>query len=327
MPRRRIGQEELFAAGDRRSSLDDLLALIDWSEVAARLEVIHAAAKGEASWPPLAMFRALLLSVWYNLSDVKLAEALDDRMSFRRFCGFSRSEATPERMAFVRFRRALVAHGLGTVLFEAITAQLEAKAVRVKTGTIVDATVVGSASEGDGQAVWSGHRSRKAVHGYKAHVGVDADTAIVEKIAVTPGNRHDGRCGETRPARGGGRGLRRQRLSRRGVRHGRAGEGRGVAGGGHGRVVPAGRRPDEKARQRPDPAHPRPDRAQCVELALPKHVPPAGGRRRVACTTNSEIRHWFRSSPECGMGCFAEARRRPGFVLRAERSNRSWVER
>ncbi len=32
-------------------------------------------------------------------SDVKLAEALDDRASFRRFCGFSRNETTPERTA------------------------------------------------------------------------------------------------------------------------------------------------------------------------------------------------------------------------------------
>lgn len=39
------------------------------------------------------MFKALLLSIWYDLSDVKLAEALDDRASFRRFCGFSGSEA------------------------------------------------------------------------------------------------------------------------------------------------------------------------------------------------------------------------------------------
>jgi IS5 family transposase len=196
MPRRRIGQEELFATQDRGSSLDGLLALIDWSEVAVRLEGIHASAKGEASWPPLAMFRALLLSIWYDLSDVKLAEALDDRVSFRRFCGFSRSEATPERTAFVRFRKALLAHGLETVLFEAVTAQLKARAIRVKTGTIVDASVVASASAGDGEAAWSGHRSRKAIHGYKAHVGADADSALVERIAVTPGNRHDGRCGE-----------------------------------------------------------------------------------------------------------------------------------
>lgn len=196
MPRRRIGQEELFAAADRRSSLDGLLWLIDWSEVSERLGAVHASAKGEASWPPLAMFRALLLSVWYDLSDVKLAEALDDRASFRRFCGFSRTEATPERAAFVRFRKALLAYGLEATLFEAITAQLKARAVRVKTGTIVDASVVASASEDDGEAAWSGHRSRKAIHGYKAHVGADADSALVERIAITPGNRHDGRCGE-----------------------------------------------------------------------------------------------------------------------------------
>ena len=53
------------------------------------------------------MFKALLLATWYDLSDVTLAESLSDRASFRRFCGFSRDEETPERTAFVRFRRAL----------------------------------------------------------------------------------------------------------------------------------------------------------------------------------------------------------------------------
>jgi transposase, IS5 family len=150
MPRRTIGQEMLFQGAPKRSPLDEITGLVDWALIAARLEVIHAAPKGEASWPPLAMFRALLLSVWYDLSDVKLAEALDDRASFRRFCGFGRAEPTPERTAFVRFRRELVCHGLDEALFEDITRQLKAKAVTVKTGTLVDATVVGSASEGDG---------------------------------------------------------------------------------------------------------------------------------------------------------------------------------
>ena len=39
---------------------------------------------------------------------VRLAELLDDRASFRRFCGFTAHEATPERTAFVRFRAELV---------------------------------------------------------------------------------------------------------------------------------------------------------------------------------------------------------------------------
>jgi hypothetical protein len=110
MAHRVIGQEKLgFAAGARLvSSLDTLSALIDWSPVMVLLAPVHASAKGEAAWPPLAMFKALLLSVWYDLSDVKLAEALDGRASFRRFCGFSGTEPVPERTAFVRFRRALI---------------------------------------------------------------------------------------------------------------------------------------------------------------------------------------------------------------------------
>ena len=112
MPRRRIGQETFgFEAQDRTAALDELHALIDWDPIEAALEAIPVAERGEAGWPPLALFKALLIAVWNDLSDVKLAEALDDRVSFRRFCGFSRFEPTPERTAFVRFRRVLVALG------------------------------------------------------------------------------------------------------------------------------------------------------------------------------------------------------------------------
>ena len=200
MARRRIGQEVFgFGTGDagRRSSLGDLAALIDWSVIERQLDAIHSATKGEPAWPPLALFKALLIAVWYDLSDVKLAEALDDRTSFRRFCGFSAHEATPERTAFVRFRRQLVALELDKHLFDEVTAQLKDKAVTVKTGTLIDATVIASASHGDGEAAWSGHQRRKAIHGFKAHIGADADTAIVEELSVTPGNIHDGRAGGT----------------------------------------------------------------------------------------------------------------------------------
>jgi IS5 family transposase len=106
---------------------------------------------------------------------VKLAEALDDRASFRRFCGFSSPEPTPERTAFVRFRKALVQRGLDKVL--------------------VDATIIASASEEDGEGRWVKHKGKAAVHGFKAHVGADADTALVEEVAITPANVNDGKAG------------------------------------------------------------------------------------------------------------------------------------
>ncbi len=57
-----------------------------------------------------------------------------------RSCGsavsavFHRPEPTPERTAFVRFRKILVTHRLDRSLFEAITGQLKARAIQVKTG-------------------------------------------------------------------------------------------------------------------------------------------------------------------------------------------------
>jgi IS5 family transposase len=198
MSRRRIGQET-FGFGDRRgrqrTSLDELAKLIDWSRIEAQLADISSSAKGEPAWPPLALFKALLLSVWYDLSDVKLAEALDDRASFRRFRGFSGNEATPERTAFARFRKALMVCAFDKSLFEEIASQLKARAIKVKTGTLVDATIIVSASKEDDEGHWVKHKGKPAVHGFKAHVGADADTALVEEVAITPANINDGRAG------------------------------------------------------------------------------------------------------------------------------------
>src|SRR5215204_5315219 len=86
MARRRIGQERLRIEppqSRRSGSLDEIAALIDWAEIDwaeidwaeidRHLTAIYASAMGEQGWPPLALFKALLLSVWYDRSDVKLA--------------------------------------------------------------------------------------------------------------------------------------------------------------------------------------------------------------------------------------------------------------
>jgi transposase, IS5 family len=194
MARRRIGQENLIARPEPRaaSSLTELAALLDWGEIDRHLICISAATKGELGWPPLALFRGLLLATWHDLSDIKLAEALDDRASFRRFCGFAAHEPTPERTAFVRFRRELVRRGLDRALFEAVTRQLEAKGVTVRTGTLVDATLIPSAGiRHDGDARWAGHRRRRPTHGYKAHVATDEGAGLVRGVEVSTANVHD----------------------------------------------------------------------------------------------------------------------------------------
>ena len=84
---------------------------------------------------------------------------------------------------------------LGEKLFAATTAQLCAQQVSVKQGTLVDATIIASASKDDDEARWIKHRNRKAVHGYKAHVACDEDTTLIERAKVTPANINDGKAG------------------------------------------------------------------------------------------------------------------------------------
>ena len=79
MARRQIGQEVLMfgdPVSERSRTLDGLAKMLDWSVIDTALSPIYASTKGEEGWPPLALFKALLLSIWYDLSDERLAEAL-----------------------------------------------------------------------------------------------------------------------------------------------------------------------------------------------------------------------------------------------------------
>ncbi|SMH26828.1 hypothetical protein [Mesorhizobium australicum] len=89
---------------------------------------------------------------------------------------FRQSEPTPERTAFVRFRKALVMHGPDRSLFHAIIAL---------------------ASGEDGDTYWVSHKGKPTVHCFKAHVGADADvgTALVEELAIPAANVNDGKAG------------------------------------------------------------------------------------------------------------------------------------
>ena len=74
------------------------------------------AGRGGPSYTVLAMFKAMLLAQWYQLYDTALEEALDDRISFRRFCGFALDAVTPYEKTLRRFHQALAASGPGEAL-------------------------------------------------------------------------------------------------------------------------------------------------------------------------------------------------------------------
>lgn len=199
MGQRRIGQaslaEALLPAGvgcNRR--LERIAALIDWAAMERLLAPLRAPT-GRPGYPPLALFRALLLAQWYQLSDPGLEEALADRLSFRRFCGFGLDDGTPDETTLCRFRGTLAERGLAEVLFAEVNRQLDARGLMLRAGTLIDATLVEAAvarppaSEGevstkDPEAGFT-RRGRKSFFGFKAHVAVDLGSDLVREAVLT----------------------------------------------------------------------------------------------------------------------------------------------
>src|SRR3954464_9337058 len=110
--------------------------LVDWAAVEALLGGLRSGSMGAPGYPALALFKALLLQQWYGLSDPGLEEALLDRVSFRRFCGFALDAPTPDETTLCRFRNALRQAGCGEVLFEEVLGQLERAGFVLKKGTL-----------------------------------------------------------------------------------------------------------------------------------------------------------------------------------------------
>jgi IS5 family transposase len=206
MARREQGQLGLAEALVRQrpgvnARLDRIAALVEWERFERLLSAIHSARDGRPAYPPLAMFRALLLQQWYALSDAGLEEALSDRLSFRRFCGFALDEAVPDHTTICRFRGQLSERGLAQGLFEELARQLDRLGLVVRQGTLIDATLVaaavapprpseGTVSTADPDAGWA-KRKNGTLFGYKAHLAVDQGSELVRAAILTGAEMHD----------------------------------------------------------------------------------------------------------------------------------------
>jgi transposase, IS5 family len=184
----------------RTGRLDRLLELVAWHRFEKLLARLRDEGPGRPGYPPLMMFKALLLQSLYALSDAELEEALSDRLSFRRFVGLSLTDAVPDHTTLCRFRRRLAAGGLLDRLFAELDRQLEAAGLILKRGTMLDATLIDAAvseprhgevpRDPDARLV-SRKGKRGVTYGYKAHVGVDEGSGLVRAVVTTPANVND----------------------------------------------------------------------------------------------------------------------------------------
>jgi IS5 family transposase len=182
------------------SPLDRLSGLVKWYRFEKLLAPLRDGGPGRAAWPPLVLFKALLLQSLYGLSDRELEEALGDRLSFRRFAGLGLDDTIPDHTVLSRFRNLLAGEGLMEKLFGELDRQLEKAGLILKRGTMLDATLINTVSappsderpSKDAEARFTARQGKGGfTFGYKAHVGVDEGSGLIRTVITTPANVND----------------------------------------------------------------------------------------------------------------------------------------
>jgi IS5 family transposase len=183
----------------RDAFLATMEQIVPWQELCSVIEPHYP--KAGNGRPPIGlerMLRMYCVQHWFNLADEACEEALLDSTALRRFVGIDLGrERVPDGTTLLKFRRLLDKHKLGEALFAKVGEVLQARGLKLGTGTIVDATIIGAPSStknADKQRDPEMHQTRKGQQWYfgmKLHIGVDGRTGLAHSAVVTAANVHD----------------------------------------------------------------------------------------------------------------------------------------
>jgi IS5 family transposase len=153
--------------------------------------------KGRPPFPVETMLRVHFMQQWFTLSDPAMEEALHDVPLFREFAGLGWDSRLPDESTILRFRHLLEKHKLADQILGVVNDLLRDKGLLLKTGTVVDATLISAPSStknASGERDPEMHQSKKGnqwYFGMKAHIGVDAESGLVHTVRGTAGNVND----------------------------------------------------------------------------------------------------------------------------------------
>jgi len=179
--------------------LAEMERIVPWD---ALMDIVKAKyPSGRRGRPPIGLDRMLrihLLQQWFHFSDPEAEEALYDSHAMRRFVGIDLGrEAAPDETTICRFRHFLERHGFGEAVFGVIGRHLAERGVKVRQGTIMDATIVKAPSsrknvqKARDPEMGTTKKGGRYHFGMKAHIGVDSETKQIHSVAVTAANVHD----------------------------------------------------------------------------------------------------------------------------------------
>lgn len=196
-----LGLDPLPKKTRKEVFLDEMNQVVPWATLVALIAPFargsHQALGGRPPFPIETMLRIHCLQLWWNLSDPSMEEELHERPLYRRFAGLDGAARMPDETTILRFRHLLQKHQLAPQVLAAINTGLAQQGLMLKTGTIVDATIIAAPSstknkEGERDPEMHQTKNGNQWHfGMKAHIGVDADSGLVHTVIGTAANVND----------------------------------------------------------------------------------------------------------------------------------------
>jgi IS5 family transposase len=185
----------------REKFLAEMEAVVPWTRLLTLIEPHYPKTGPKGGRPPMpleTMLRVYFLQQWYALSDPMAEEMLYDSDAMRRFAGIELGDdRIPDETTILNFRHLLEKHQLTERLFTEVNGHLAEQGITLRSGTLVDATIIDAPSSTKNEAkardpeMSSTKKGNDWFFGMKAHVGVDVDSGIVHSLATTTAMVHD----------------------------------------------------------------------------------------------------------------------------------------
>jgi IS5 family transposase len=185
----------------RELFLAEMDGVVPWHRLLVLIEPHYPKAGAKGGRPPMpleTMLRVYFLQNWYALSDPMAEETLYDSEAMRRFAGIELGDdRIPDETTILNFRHLLERHGLTEAIFAEVNGYLAEKGVTLRSGTLVDATIIDAPSSTKNKAgardpeMSSTKKGNDWYFGMKAHIGVDADSGVTHSLATSTAKLHD----------------------------------------------------------------------------------------------------------------------------------------
>ena len=187
-----------------KTRLSQISDLIDWMPIRQRLdEMYHNKSEkgGRPNCDVILMFKILILQQWFGLNDLEVERQMADRISFMSFLGFP--NPSPDSRTIWLFKERMAETGMDKVVWAELQRQLDAMGLKVKRGTMQDATFIeadhGSSNKPRGDeaktrrskdGTWA-KKGDETHFGYKFHQKTDIDYCLIREFATTTASLHD----------------------------------------------------------------------------------------------------------------------------------------